>query len=98
MAHHSPEDCGGQKCGPRFAFRFPNGRMRFNMSELPPRTFPEFSLSRLLKTFFEPKPGQRIGILIDLADPKPLEGFAFLKDAALTIQRHARYLDQALKS
>ena len=53
------------------------------------RTFPEFSLSRLLKTVFEPKPGQRIGILIDLADPKQIEGFAFLKDAALTIQRHA---------
>jgi hypothetical protein len=53
------------------------------------RTFPEFSLSRLLKTVFEPKLGQRIGILIDLSDPKQIEGFAFLKDAALTIQRHA---------
>ncbi|MHC1769671.1 MAG: hypothetical protein AB9869_36225 [Verrucomicrobiia bacterium] len=59
------------------------------MNENSPRTFPEFSLSRLLKTVFEPKPGQRIGILIDLADPKQIEGFAFLKDAALTIQRHA---------
>ena len=38
------------------------------------RTFPEFSLSRLLKTVFEPKPGQRIGILIDLADPKQIDG------------------------
>jgi len=53
------------------------------------RIFPEFSLSRLLKTVFEPKPGQRIGILIDLVDPKQIAGFAFLKDAALTIQRHA---------
>ncbi len=53
------------------------------------RVFPEFSLSRLLRTVFEPKPGQRIGILIDLADPKQIEGLAFLKDAALTIQRHA---------
>jgi hypothetical protein len=53
------------------------------------RTFPEFSLSRLLRTVFEPKAGQRIGILIDLADPRQIEGFAFLKDAALTIQRHA---------
>ena len=40
----------------------------------PTRTFPEFSLSRLLKTVFEPKPGQRIGILIDLADPKQIDG------------------------
>lgn len=53
------------------------------------RTFPEFSLPRLLKTVFEPKPGQRIGILIDLPDPKRIEGFAFLQDSALTIQRHA---------
>jgi hypothetical protein len=59
------------------------------MNESQTRTFPEFSLSRLLKTVFEPKPGQRIGILIDLADPKQIEGFAFLKNAALTIQRHA---------
>ena len=48
------------------------------------RIYPEFSLARLLKTVFEPKPGQRIGILIDLANPKQIEGFAFLKDAALT--------------
>jgi hypothetical protein len=38
------------------------------MNENLTRTFPEFSLSRLLKTVFEPKPGQRIGILIDLPD------------------------------
>ena len=59
------------------------------MNESVTRTFPEFSLARLLKTVFEPKPGQRIGILIDLADPRQIEGFAFLKDPALTIQRHA---------
>jgi hypothetical protein len=59
------------------------------MSESSTRTFPEFSLSRLLNTVFEPKPGQRIGILIDLVDPKQITGFAFLKDGALTIQRHA---------
>jgi aminopeptidase len=53
------------------------------------RIFPEFSLSRLLKTVFEPKSGQRIGILIDLVDPKQITGFAFLQDAALTMQRHA---------
>jgi len=59
------------------------------MKESPTSTFPEFSLARLLKTVFEPKPGQRIGILVDLVDPKQITGFAFLKDAALTIQRHA---------
>ncbi len=59
------------------------------MTEPSSRVFPEFSLARLLKTVFEPKPGQRIGILIDLADPKQIEGFAFLKDPTLTIQRHA---------
>jgi hypothetical protein len=53
------------------------------------RTFPEFSLARLLKTVFEPEPGERIAILIDLADPKQVAGHAFLKDPSLTIQRHA---------
>lgn len=37
----------------------------------------------------ERKPGQRIGLLIDLADPCRIKEFAFLKDATLTIQRHA---------
>jgi aminopeptidase len=59
------------------------------MNQSPKRTFPEFSLVRLLRTVFEPKRGERIAILIDLADPKQITGFAFLKDAALTIQRHA---------
>jgi hypothetical protein len=59
------------------------------MKESSTRTFPEFSLARLLKTVFEPKPGQRIGIFIDLLDPKQIENFAFLNDPALTIQRHA---------
>ena len=38
---------------------------------------------------FEPKPGSRIAILIDLPDPKQIAGFAFLKEKGLTIQRHA---------
>ena len=59
------------------------------MSDSSTRTFPEFSLARLLRTVFEPKRGERIAILIDLADPRQITGFAFLKDAALTIQRHA---------
>jgi len=53
------------------------------------RSFPKFSLSRLLTTVFEPEPGERICILIDLPDPKRVAGFGFLNDAALTVQRQA---------
>jgi aminopeptidase len=51
--------------------------------------FPKFSLSRLLKTVFNPRPGERVAILIDLEDPHGIKNFGFLKDPALTIQRHA---------
>lgn len=54
-----------------------------------PETFPPFSLSRLLRTVFHPKPGERVAILIDLEDPRQVAGFGFLKDPDLTIQRHA---------
>jgi len=53
------------------------------------RTFPPFSLSRLLSSTFEPKPGQRICVLIDLDDPKDIKDLAFLKDPDLSIQRNA---------
>lgn len=53
------------------------------------RTFPPFSLSRLLKTTFDPQPGQRVCVLIDLANPRDIEGLKFLKDESLTIQRKA---------
>jgi aminopeptidase len=53
------------------------------------RKFPPFSLTRLLTTVFAPKPGERVAILIDLPNPKDIKDFAFLKDAKLTIQRHA---------
>ncbi len=53
------------------------------------RTFPTFSLSRLLKTTFDPQPGQRVCVLIDLANPRDIEDFKFLKDESLTIQRKA---------
>ena len=33
-----------------------------------PDTFPPFSLSRLLKTVFNPNAGERVAILIDLDD------------------------------
>jgi aminopeptidase len=54
-----------------------------------PRMFPPFSLSRLLKTVFAPNAGERICILIDLEDPREMEGFRFLQDPDLSIQRHA---------
>jgi hypothetical protein len=53
------------------------------------RSFPPFSLERLLQTTFAPKPGQRLCILIDLENPADITGFAFLKDPSLTIQKHA---------
>jgi aminopeptidase len=51
--------------------------------------FPPFSLTRLLKTVFAPKPGERVAILIDLPNPKDIQDFKFLKDEKLTIQRYA---------
>src|SRR3984957_20460099 len=54
-----------------------------------PETFPPFSLSRLLKTVFNPSAGERVAILIDLEDPHGIKDFAFLKNPDLTIQRHA---------
>ncbi len=54
-----------------------------------PRLFPPFSLSRLLRTVFDPQPGQRVCILIDLPDPREITDFRFLKDLSFDIQRHA---------
>jgi len=63
------------------------------------KSFPPFSLTRLLKTVFAPKPGERVAVLIDLPDPRGIKDFAFLKDPALTIQRHAHdVFYQGLKS
>jgi aminopeptidase len=53
------------------------------------RTFPPFSLERLLSVTFAPKTGQRVALLIDLEDPSAMQDFAFLGNPALTIQRHA---------
>lgn len=61
------------------------------------RTYPPFSLSRLLKTTFEPKAGEKICILIDLDDPADVRDFAFLKNPDLSIQRNAHeYFYKAL--
>src|SRR5471032_469365 len=55
----------------------------------PARSFPPFSLTRLLNTVFQPKGGERVAILIDLENPVDVKDFAFMKNPALTIQRHA---------
>lgn len=53
------------------------------------RKFPPFSLSRLLRTVFAPKGGERVCILIDLDDPREVEGFRFLQNPDLSVQRNA---------
>jgi aminopeptidase len=53
------------------------------------RKFPPFSLTRLLRTVFDPKPGERVCILIDLENPQEAECFRFLENPDLSIQRHA---------
>jgi len=66
--------------------------------EIAARTFPPFSLARLLRTTFDPKPGQKICILIDLDDPADMAGFKFLQNPDLSIQRNAvKYFYEALK-
>ncbi len=51
--------------------------------------FPPFSLSRLLRTVFNPSAGECVAVLIDLADPHGMKDFGFLSDPKLTIQRIA---------
>jgi hypothetical protein len=57
------------------------------------------SASRGCSIRFAPKPGERVAILIDLADPHAMKDYAFLADPKLTIQRIAREtFQQGLKS
>ncbi len=58
--------------------------MQKNQSQFPP-----FSLSRLLRTVFAPKEGERVAILIDLPYPRQAKDFEFLEDPTLTIQKRA---------
>ena len=53
------------------------------------RIFPPFSLSRLLKTVFNPKIGERVCILIDLDNPRDVIDWKFLENPDLSIQRNA---------
>ena len=63
------------------------------------RTFPAFSLSRLLTTVFAPKGGERICILIDLDDPREVKDYGFLQNPDLSIQRNAyEFFQQGLKN
>lgn len=54
------------------------------------RTFPPFSLTRLLGTVFAPTEGCRVCILIDLKNPaEEMRNFVFLQNPEYSIQRHA---------
>ena len=52
------------------------------------RTFPPFSLARLLGTVFDPIRDQRVVVLIDLDDPAGIREFAYLQ-RDYPVQRHA---------
>lgn len=49
-------------------------------------TFPTFDLYRLLESCFEPEPGERLAVLIDLPDPSLVENFRYLNDPAFELQ------------
>ena len=55
----------------------------------PKREFPEFSLTRLLGTVFEPTVGRRVCILIDLEDPALAKDYGFLKAPGHDVQKNA---------
>jgi aminopeptidase len=47
-----------------------------------------FDLKRLLCTVFDPKPGERIGLLVDLPEPEKLPELPFLSDPRLEPQKN----------
>jgi len=53
------------------------------------KSFPPFDLKRLIQTVFQPEPGQRICILIDLDNPEDMRDYTFLTHPDYTIQKHA---------
>jgi hypothetical protein len=50
---------------------------------------PEFDLVRLMRTVFQPKNGERVGVFIDLPRPMDVKGWKFLQDPRLVTQRIA---------
>lgn len=52
------------------------------------RTYPEFSLKRLMETCFGRGSGERLCVLIDLPDPSEVKDFAFLGNPRLSIQNY----------
>lgn len=59
--------------------------MEFDASK---RSFPAFSLQRLMETCFGKGSGERLCILIDLPDPREIKDFAFLDNPRLSIQNY----------
>lgn len=55
----------------------------------PTRQFPPFDLGRLLQTIFLPQKGEKLCILIDLANPEDVVNYKFLKNPDLPVQRKA---------
>tara|TARA_R110002096_G_scaffold4493_30_gene21008 strand:- start:2437 stop:3624 length:1188 start_codon:yes stop_codon:yes gene_type:complete len=53
------------------------------------RAFPEFSLTRLLGTVFEPTEGSRVCVLIDLEDLSLMENYGFLNVDGHEVQKKA---------
>jgi leucyl aminopeptidase (aminopeptidase T) len=59
--------------------------MEFDASK---RTFPPFSLKRLMETCFGKGSGEKLCVLIDLPDPSEVKDFAFLENPRLSIQNY----------
>lgn len=54
------------------------------------RDFPKFSVTKLMKTVFEPTDGCRVCILVDFDDPQQwIKDFAFLENEEFSVQRKA---------
>ncbi|MCC5834276.1 MAG: hypothetical protein JJU20_06035 [Opitutales bacterium] len=70
--------------------------MQLNPAE---RTFPPFSLKRLMETCFGPGSEERLCVLIDLPDPAEIKDFAFLDNPRLSIQNYGyKVFYQAFKN
>lgn len=86
--HHHGAVSGFAKVTPNFE-QIMSALLSTVQSSANTRQFPEFSLSRLLSTVFEPTYGRKICILIDLPDLAEARGMAFLNNPERKIQRQA---------